>query len=34
MTTFTKDPDALLDYSIDWSKWLAGDIRSRRASGQ
>ena len=25
MTTFTKDPDAVLDYSIDWSKWLAGD---------
>jgi hypothetical protein len=23
--TFTKDPDALLDYSIDWAKWLAGD---------
>lgn len=22
---FTKDPDATLDYSIDWSKWLAGD---------
>ena len=25
MTTFTKDPDAVLDYSIEWSKWLAGD---------
>jgi hypothetical protein len=25
MTTFTKDPDAVLDYSVDWSKWLAGD---------
>ncbi len=23
--TFTKDPDAILDYSIDWSSWLAGD---------
>jgi hypothetical protein len=23
--TFTKDPDAVLDYSIDWSRWLAGD---------
>ncbi len=25
MTTFLKDPDAVLDYSVDWSKWLAGD---------
>ncbi len=25
MTTFLKDPDAILDYSIEWSKWLAGD---------
>jgi hypothetical protein len=23
--TFTKDPDAVLDYAIDWSPWLAGD---------
>jgi hypothetical protein len=23
--TFIKDPDAVLDYSADWSKWLAGD---------
>ncbi len=23
--TFTKDPDAVLDYSVDWSSWLAGD---------
>lgn len=23
--TFTKDPEAVLDYSIDWSRWLAGD---------
>ena len=23
--TFTKDPDAVLDYSVDWSLWLAGD---------
>lgn len=22
---FKKDPDAVLDYSIDWSRWLAGD---------
>lgn len=20
-----KDPDAILDYSFDWTKWLAGD---------
>ena len=25
MMTFIKDPDAVLDYSIEWSKWLAGD---------
>ena len=25
MTTFLKDPDAVLDYSVEWSKWLAGD---------
>ncbi|HZT29481.1 MAG TPA: hypothetical protein VFA33_06340 [Bryobacteraceae bacterium] len=25
MMTFTKDPNAVLDYAIDWSKWLAGD---------
>ena len=25
MTTFIKDPDAVLDYSVDWSKWLVGD---------
>jgi hypothetical protein len=23
--TFTKDPDAVLDYSVDWSAWLASD---------
>lgn len=23
--TFTKDPDAILDYSVDWSRWLDGD---------
>jgi hypothetical protein len=23
--TFTKDPDAVLDYSVDWTRWLAGD---------
>ena len=26
--TFTKDPDAVLDYSVDWSLWLAGDLIS------
>lgn len=23
MSTFTKDPDAVLDYRVDWSEWLA-----------
>ena len=23
--TFTKDPDAVLDYSVDWTTWLGGD---------
>jgi len=23
--TFTKDPNAVLDYAIDWTRWLAGD---------
>lgn len=23
--TFSKDPNAVLDYSIDWTRWLAGD---------
>ena len=23
--TYTKDPDAVLDYSVDWTLWLAGD---------
>lgn len=26
MTTFKKDPDATLDYSIDWSAWLDSDV--------
>lgn len=26
MITFTKDPDATLDYSIDWSAWLDSDV--------
>lgn len=21
---FTKDPDAILDYTVDWSSWLGG----------
>lgn len=23
--TFPKDPNAVLDYTIDWTRWLAGD---------
>lgn len=23
--TFAKDPDAVLDYSVDWARWLSGD---------
>ena len=23
--TFLKDPHAVLDYTIDWTRWLAGD---------
>jgi len=23
--TFAKDPHAVLDYTIDWTRWLAGD---------
>lgn len=23
--TFTKDPNAVLDYRVDWSTWLDGD---------
>jgi hypothetical protein len=23
--TFAKDPEAVLDYSVDWTRWLAGD---------
>lgn len=25
MSDFTKDPDAVLDYALDWAAWLAGD---------
>jgi len=25
---FDKDPDAILDYQIDWSSWLDGDVIS------
>jgi len=25
MQTFTKDPNANLDYTIDWAAWLDGD---------
>lgn len=23
--TYTKDPNAVLDYALDWTKWLNGD---------
>jgi len=34
MQTFLKDPDAILDYAIDWSDWLATSetISSRTVS--
>jgi hypothetical protein len=25
MTTFIKDPNAQLDFSVDWSDWLTGE---------
>lgn len=25
LTYFTKDPDAVLDYLLDWTAWLSGD---------
>lgn len=25
VATFLKDPDAVLDYGLDWTAWLAGD---------
>ena len=28
MSTFTKDPEAVLDYTIDWSSWLDSDTIS------
>lgn len=28
MNKFIKDPDAVLDYSIDWSDWLGSDTIS------
>lgn len=28
MSAYVKDPEAVLDYSIDWSAWLAGDTIS------
>ncbi len=27
-TSWMKDPDATLDYTVDWSAWLAGDTIS------
>lgn len=29
MATYNKDPDAILDYSIDWSDWLGADTISQ-----
>ena len=26
--TFSKDPDAVLDYTVDWSSWLGSDTIS------
>lgn len=26
--TWTKDPNAVLDYTLDWTKWLDGDTLS------
>jgi hypothetical protein len=31
MNTFTKDPDAILDYTFDWSEWLGTDTISTSA---
>jgi hypothetical protein len=28
MTEFSKDPDAILDYQVDWSDWLVTDTIS------
>lgn len=25
MTSYIKDPDAVLDYTVDWSAWLGAD---------
>jgi hypothetical protein len=25
MKTYTKDPEAIKDYSVNWSEWLEGD---------
>ena len=31
--TFIKDPDARLDYTIDWETWLDGDTITTSTSG-
>ena len=31
--TFTKDPNAVLDYSVDWAKWLDGDTIATSVDG-
>lgn len=28
VATFIKDPDAILDYALNWTKWLEGDTIS------
>ena len=28
MSTYVKDPEAVLDYTVDWTAWLAGDTIS------
>lgn len=29
--TYTKDPNAVLDYSVDWTRWLYGDTIANSA---
>ena len=32
MPSFTKDPDALLDYVVDWASWLGTDYITSAAT--
>ena len=34
MSTYTKDPDAVLDYVVDWTEWLGSDDVITEASWQ